>query len=299
MKTFRTFGLALAAVAAWLLGAPSGAAAEEPLNLLFFGNSFSMDNVAVNVGRLATADGRATPVLVADLEGGQTLDYHIGQVDAAPANNVNHASIAGRTWDYVVMQEFSTKPTHLGNPADFRADALTLYRRVRDHASGRGAGVTGVLFETWARGPGNTGFYPGSFADPAAMQAELRANYLAALGDVRAAEGDAAARLAPVGDAFEARGFAVSLYDGDLYHQSAAGALLASMVLYRTIYDEHVGDIAYAAAGAWAGVDQPTWTSLAATADAMPIPEPGAAVLAAATALPLLLRRRRPQVGGR
>ena len=51
--------------------------------------------------------------------------------------------------------------------------------------------------------------------------------------------------VAPVGDAFAALDFSSALYAADLYHPSAAGTLLASMILYRTIYGEKVSDISY------------------------------------------------------
>lgn len=283
--------LPLVAAAAAFAGVPDAAAAgpEERLNLLFFGNSFSMDSIPENVANLAIADGHTAPLVVTERLGGMDLDYHLGRVDSSPTTNVNHASIAGQTWDRVIIQEHSTKPTHIGNPADFRADAVALYNKVRNHASGRGAGASAVLYQTWARAQGNS-FYPSNFASADAMQAELSTNYALAAEDILKAGGTA--DVAPVGDGFGAYDFNPSLYDADLYHPGPSGGLLASMILYRTIYHEKVSDIAYSSTQAWVQVNQATWNSLAATADALPIPtpEPGTAGLVGLS-LPLVLRR--------
>ena len=163
---------------------------------------------------------------------------------------------------------------------------VTLYGLVRN--SDHGGTVKGIAYETWARGD----LVPGSFDTMAAMQSEIRTNYEAAVSDIQTAYDASAARLAGVGDAFEDRDFETALYDSAMYHPSVAGSLLASMVIYRTIYSEDVSDIAYADASTWAGVDEATWNSLAATADAQPIPEPATMSLLAIGAAALCRRRR-------
>lgn len=286
-------------IALVVCGLGASAAQAQPEHLLFFGNSFTNTggtNVPNKVGQLAAADGYPAPNIVTDPFSGADLAYHIGQVDNDPNANVNQHSIPnGQTWDYVIIQGNSTEPTHLGDPAGFVDDALSLYRRVLNHSSGHGAGVKAVLFETWARAPGHS-FYSGAtpdFTSPTAMQAEVRAGYEAAQANILANEGPGSALLAPVGDGFEAMNFDLLLYNGDRYHANVTGSLLASMIIYRTIYGEDVGDIDYAAASAWAGVDANTWAQLATTADALPIPEPGTAAVMGAAAVVLLRRRRR------
>lgn len=275
------------------LGLASAPAAAQPANILFFGNSFTQGgDVSGDVGRLAVADGYDAPNIVADLTGGKNLDFHLNEVNTRPANNVDHSAISGDTWDYVVIQGFSTESTStLGNHAEFASDARALYSGVRNHGSGHGAGVTGILFQTWARGPGHA-IYPGTFSDPAAMQAEVRGGYQAALAAIQNAHGGSAAHIAPVGDAFESENFNPSLYAGDIYHASNRGSLLASMMLYRTIYGESVSDIAYSSVSGWAGVNASTWSDLTAIADATLIPEPGSLSLLIVAAGLTFLRRR-------
>lgn len=301
MKNLLHAGLGPASlVTASLFVGVSHAKAEDPLNLLFFGNSFTIRNsVATKVGQLAQADGHAKPTIVADLMDGQTLAYHLGEVKTNPANNVNAAAIAGKTWDKVVLQEYSTMPTtysSAANPAKFRQDAVKLYDAVLNHSSGRGAGVEAVLYQTWARQPGNGQFYPSPFVNAQAMQNQLTTNYELARQDLAAGYGAESVSLAPVGDAFAAMNFDSKLYlsggTSDYYHAGPVGSLLASMVLYRTIYSDKLFDVPYASVSSWAGVDSATWTQLVGVADAAFVPEPASALTAVAAAA-LLLRRRK------
>lgn len=274
--------------------ASSTAWAEEPLHLLFFGNSFTMSyDIPGRIWQIAQADGHAAPRSVSDLTGGTTLAFHIDQIATNPVNNVASPTVgAGQTWDYVVFQGFSVEPTHIGDPAKFRADAVTLTDRVRNHASGKGAGAKAVLYETWARGPGHA-YYPDTFASPAAMQQEIRTSYQAALADINTAFGAGTARYAPVGDAYEELNFDINLYGSDIYHPSELGATLNALILYRTIYGEMTSDIPYTASLDWFGLSSSEWNTVTEIADRMPIaiPEPG--TLAFVLAPVVFLRRRR------
>lgn len=225
----------LALSLALLLAAAPATRPAEPKAILFFGNSFTIgardeNTVPMLVARLAEADGHPRPAIEQALSPGKTLEWHLA----------NHADRIGVPedveidhWDAVVLQELSIRPTEIGDPARFQADASALVEKVRAHSPN----AVPVLFETWARGPGNEDFYPDRFPEPAEMQAQLRANYEAA------AESIDGARLARVGDNFEAAEFDRSLYAQDIYHASHRGTLLVAMTIYATIYDEDVGDI--------------------------------------------------------
>jgi hypothetical protein len=275
----------------------SNAVAEEPKHLLFFGNSFTLSyDVPGRLWQIAQADGHVAPRTVSDLTGGTNLEYHIGQIASNPANNVAHPAVApGDAWDFVILQGYSTEPTHIGDPVGFRNDAVTLTGLVRNHPSGKGIGTQAVLYETWARGPTHA-FYPNTFASPTVMQQELRDSYTAATADINAAFGPGTARYAPVGDAYEAAGFNLNLYGSDIYHPSEYGATLNALILYRTIYGELTSDIPYSDSIAWFGMSSTQWTSLTTLADSMTIvvPEPTAVATLAACAIGLLRRRRQP-----
>lgn len=214
----------------------SHAQAEEALNLLFFGNSFTKGNdgkdVPSIVGKIAEAAGHPAPTVVRQANDGWSLNDQINKVNSDGNGSVIQGSLApGQNWDAFVIQGYSTEATHLGNVSGFRNNAVTLSGLVRNHSSG----AVPVLFETWARAQGHS-FYPDSFADPLAMQQEVAEGYSLAQGDINTAIGQTIARFAPVGDGFASGNWASDLYNSDLYHANNRGSLLAGLVLYATIY---------------------------------------------------------------
>jgi len=203
----------------------------EPKNLLFYGNSFTGSGGGVHllVRDIATGAGEETPHVFGRVVGGQTLQFHLDTGTSVITSGI----MPGENWDAVVLQEYSTRPTTHpsdGNVPGFLSAAQGLYQAVQSHSPDAQA----VLFETWARGPGNS-VYPGIWSEPAEMQAELRDNYNLANSVLN---GIGTSEVAPVGDAFENAGFNLDLYAGDIYHASNKGALVISLVIYGTIYDD-------------------------------------------------------------
>ncbi|TWU30425.1 hypothetical protein [Bythopirellula polymerisocia] len=223
----------------------AGSAKAQPLNIIFYGNSFtfgagSSRPVDSLVRDLATIAGHDRPFTISAAVSGQDLEWHV-------ANNTNRitTSIApGNNWDFIVMQEHSTKLTRAydGQPAfpasidESKTTAVQLHNIAKQHSPG----VKPVLYETWARGPGHA-FYSGAnplFTGPDEMQTEIRAGYdmlQVALDD--AAGGDVTL-LAPVGDAWKEADFD-NLHAGDLWHAQNRGTLLAALVIYGTIYGDY------------------------------------------------------------
>lgn len=225
------------AIMTTLIASAAMTADAEPKNLLFYGNSFTGSGGGVHnlVRDIATAAGEETPHVYGRVVGGQTLQFHLDT-----GTSVITTGIApGQEWDHVVLQEYSTRPTTHpsdGNVPGFYAAAQGLYQAVMNHSPSAEA----VLFETWARGPGHS-VYPGIWNEPAEMQAELRMYYNEA-NDLLNTMGTS--EVAPVGDAFEAAGFDLGFYGGDIYHANNQGALMMSLVMYGTIYDDiSVSDI--------------------------------------------------------
>src|SRR5690606_29450313 len=176
--------------------------------------------------------GWPTPESVYHAPGGQSLAFH--RTSQASLDLVDAGA-----WDFVVLQDFSTRATDdAGNPAAFKADTAWFYDRIK--ASSADAQV--ILYETWARHPDHP-IYPGTFADPLEMQAQLRFHY-----------GDAAAsyvpenatfvpatdvRVAAVGDAWESLLAAhddIRLHASDDYHAGENGQYLNALVIYSTLY---------------------------------------------------------------
>lgn len=250
---------------------------ESPKRLLFFGNSFSLvDDVPGHVGSIAMIAGHPAPLILADLMGGTDLAYHITQVDGYPENNVTNVALAGtNTWDHVIIQGYSTEATALRDAMIFRTNSLALFRRVRDHASGKGAGVKPVLYQTWARAQGHS-YYPDTFPDPADMQNQIRTNYQEAATLVLQEEPGTDVQIACVGDAFERDAFSpADLYASDLYHAGNLGPRLAALILYKTIYGATVTNIPYAdvKAAGWTTMGSNDWTRVTYWAEGLTPPE--------------------------
>ena len=208
--------------------------ADDPLNLLFLGNSYTdLGPIPHLVRDLATDAGWATPNVQYVAPHGQTLNFHSTNADTLNAIDLGD-------WDFVVMQEFSTRPTdNAGSPNTFKNSATTLYDRVK--LSSPDAQV--LLYETWARHPDHS-IYDSTFTDPTQMQTQLRFHYNDAADNFIPTNSTAAIKtdvaVAPVGDAWENylnTGGPIRLHASDDHHAGDNGKYLTSAVIYSTIYD--------------------------------------------------------------
>jgi hypothetical protein len=242
MKPMRLF-ISVVAVATLFSGIAS---AEGPKNLLFYGNSFTLgvgSNEAISFGgvpevvkQLAAAAGYPEPRVENAAVSGQSLAWHLANNTGPISNPGGFVEMPDFQWDTVILQEYSTKPTHIGDPPAFRADAASMFGLVRSHSLGADC----TLFETWARGPGHsyyTGDPPTFPGGPAQMQQELHDNYGLALQDLLTAYGAGSTQVAWVGDAWEATGWD-NLHGGDIYHASTRGTYLTGLVIFGTVYGE-------------------------------------------------------------
>ena len=258
-------------------GVPASArSAMEGKRLLFFGNQYlSAENVPALVTSLAVAGGYASPFVFSDLGTDRALSNQITRVVSYGDYNVNHPTLyETNTWDFVVMHGHGDESSALGDVAAFRTNALALYQKVKNHVSGKGAAAKAVLLQTWARGVGAS-VYPGTFADPAAMQADIDANTVFATNALAVAEGDDNVRLATAGTAFAMGGFdPATLYAANLSTPGSAGPELVALSLYKAIYGGLATDIAYDDANA-AGVNaisERDWQRITHWADGLPAP---------------------------
>ncbi|MBN2448522.1 MAG: PEP-CTERM sorting domain-containing protein [Phycisphaerae bacterium] len=278
---------AIALLTVLFLAAPVEA---EEMNLLFYGNSFTMGSWSTRsvpdlVNDIAVAAGQQDPYVVMAAVGGWSLADHL----ASNTGVISTGIPAGETWDYVVFQDYSTRPTHIGDLAGHRADFVSMYQAVAAHSPA--AQVIG--FETWARAPGHE-FYEGSPAEfpggPPQMQQELRDGYALSTADVNTLAGVGTSQVAPVGDAWEYTGWS-NLHAADLYHANNRGTLLASLVIYGTIYQDDVSDVDLTNVLASLGMPKPYGDYLASVADEfIVVPEPSTVLL---TLAGLLVTRRR------
>ena len=242
-------------------------------NILFYGNSFtngflSTDSVPNLVQDIATAAGQTTPNVVNAAVNAQDFSWHL-------SNNTTSISTglpAGQQWDYAVLQNYSTAPTHLGNLAQHRADSVSLYQAIANHSPN----VTPVLFETWARGPGHslyTGNNPSFSGGPSQMQDELQAGYLLASQDIDTAAGAGIARIAHVGTAWEKANW-TNLHADDIYHAQNRGTLLTALEIYSTVYQDDTNDIDLTSVLSGLGLAANDGLFLTSIVDGIPLPRP-------------------------
>ena len=212
--------------------------------VLFIGNSFTIGSGGGGVpgifDRLAQAGGQVDPTTLMQAVGGQDFQYH-------SQNATTLATIASQPWTHVILQNYSTEPTHLasGSAADHYTYGTALYEKIIQNNP-----LTQViLFETWSRSAAHsliTGVSsPTSFASTSEFQTELRTNYQGLANSLNATHpGNPPVGVAPVGDAWENAGalrdasdpLFVSLHGSDNYHGNNNGYYLAACVFYSVIY---------------------------------------------------------------
>ena len=221
-----------------LLGIAPASRAED---VLFIGNSFTYggpENVIRNNGgvpklveAIAASKGKTLSTLMLTA-GGKDWGYHLLQP-------VTETDLGVKKWDWVVLQDYSSKATHVGNPEQFIQNGETFYKRIREHSPEAKI----VLYQTWALAKGNP-IYSGSsgptkFSDVAQMNAEIRKNYDELYRRLEAIEPGNQVALAPVGQAFDlciGRYPEINLYTLDEKHANTDGSYLAALVIYATIF---------------------------------------------------------------
>lgn len=248
-----------------------------PKNVLFYGNSFTLgfgSTKSVNAlfEEIAIAAGQEAPLVQSAAASGQSIGWHLDNNFQAIFTLIP----PDRDWDFIVMQEHSTKLTRAFNTypqsiEESKLDVVGLY----DRATQRSADVVPVLYETWARGPGHS-FYSGApplFTDPAEMQAEVRDGYDMLKQAIDDSVGSDLALIAPVGDAWEIANYD-RLHANDLWHAQNRGTLLAALTIYATVYGDDTSDIDLSSVLAGLGLSADDGVALTAAADAAVIPEP-------------------------
>jgi len=230
-------------------------AAQAQYRILFVGNSFTFAASAItnqatrNAGgvpevfnRLATASGHTNISVVMEAVGGMDYRFH-------DTNATAQATISSQAWDYLILQNFSTDPTHyvdglhsISNHMYFGED---LYRR----AMTNNPQTKVILFETWSRAAASSYISgvsgPTNFASTAQFQTELHTNYLnlARLLNAKYAT-NRFVRVAPVGDAWQNAGGLraatdpqyVNLFATDFWHGNDNGYYVTAAVFYSMIY---------------------------------------------------------------
>jgi len=226
-------------------------------DVLFVGNSFTYGNDPVlrynrdqisdlnNAGNnrqggvpgifkaLAASGGYQVNVSIEALSGA-TLADHLA---------TRSAVIGQSKWEWVVLQDSSTRPLSIDIAGDSTSGNIAAFRTAVQSLSGliwsKNADARILLYETWAR----PDLVPSYYRNLSEMQADIHASSTAAVTDFRLSG------LAPVGTAFMqaiAAGVAdntrtpmlegpVNLWFGDAYHASAYGSYLSALIYYQQI----------------------------------------------------------------
>lgn len=216
--------------------------------VLFIGNSFTIGGTAsvpTIFDCLAQAGGRGDPSTIMRAVNGSDFQFH-------SEDSTTQAVIDSQEWKYVVLQNFSTEPTHLVDGSHSIADHLRYGTTLYEEVLTRSPHAQVILFETWSRAAayplisGTSG--PSSFASTGEMQRELRTNYWKLADTLNANHsGNLPVHVAPVGDAWENAGALlpesdpgfVNLFGADNYHGNDNGYYLAAAVIYSDIYGEN------------------------------------------------------------
>jgi len=209
---------------------------------LFIGNSYTYGGpekvihdhggVPKLVEAIASSKGKSISTLMLTV-GGKDLGYHLQQP-------VTEQDLNLKTWDWVVLQDFSSEATHVGKLDAFFQNGESFTRKIMEHSPKTRV----VLYETWAR-PKQSPFYSGTstpktFLDVAQMNSEIQKNYGELFHRLDAID-PAHVELAPVGLAFERcveKYPGLNLYCPDLHHANTEGSYLAALVIYSTIFQD-------------------------------------------------------------
>ncbi|WP_309399143.1 DUF4886 domain-containing protein [Cerasicoccus maritimus] len=227
--------------AAVLLVFALASVARAENKVLFLGNSFTIGGggtrtVPAIFDALARAGGQEDPTTVMAAVGGKDYKYHYES---------HQTQIASQQWTHVVMQNYSTEPTHVGNVTEHMTYGALLYGSVM--ANNPNTQVR--LYQTWARSAIHsmiTGTSTSSsFESTDEMLNELVTNYQA-LADTINADNPAnpPVKVNPVGQAWNNAGGNldpsdpgyIDLFATDEYHGNWLGYYLSACVHYASIY---------------------------------------------------------------
>lgn len=222
---------------------PNALRAED--KILFLGNSFTFGDggtasVAAIFDRLVVAGGHDDPTTEMRAVGGQGFQFHEN-------DSTSRSMIASRQWTHVIIQNYSTEPTHIGNVSGHMTNGTLLYNRIL--ANNPQTRV--ILYQTWARSavhPLISGTSSAStFASTTEMQDELRVNYQLLADSLNTSyPANPPVMVAPVGEAWQNSGALLpashmefrSLHGTDNYHGNNNGYFLAAATIYATIYGQ-------------------------------------------------------------
>lgn len=200
----------------------------------FVGNSYTYyNNMPVMFRDFAAAKGD-TVVYGMSAPGGYTFLQHC--TDATTL-----AGIASQSWDIVVLQEQSQRPSF--PPAQVATDVYPYARRLDSIIHANDTCTQTMFMMTWGRRNGdamNCGFYP-VVCTYAGMQGRLRESYMQMTQDNNAVVAPMGAAWKIIIDSFPT----IDLFIADSSHPSVAGSYLQACVMYASVFHSPASGCTY------------------------------------------------------
>lgn len=200
--------------------------------ILFIGNSYTHYNSMPSrlFAPIAKAAGY-TVIVDSVMKGSYTLQSFADPNDAY-GSKVHEALNSGVQYDYVVIQEQSSRP--VSDPALFYEGVRSLDKLIKEN------GAKTVLYSTWGRETGHSLLNTMGWTNES-MTWDLAAKYSAIAEELNA-------HIAHVGLAFYdvyAGNKGVNIYNDDKSHPSLEGSYLAALTIFATIFNETPIGITY------------------------------------------------------
>ncbi len=210
--------------------------------VLFIGNSYTFGSGGTHsvpdiFDALANAAGEEAPTTVMRAVGGKDYKFHYQN---------SFAYIQQSPWTHVILQNYSTLPTHLKKTEEHFEYGTKLYDVIIEN----NPETQVMLYMTWARAqvhPLISGSStPTTFASTDEMLGELRTNYYALAEQLTDSHPDNLPVVVnPVGEAWNEAGGNLpaedpnftSLHGKDNHHGNDAGYYLSACVHYASIYN--------------------------------------------------------------
>jgi len=196
-------------------------------NVLFLGNSYiGVNNLPVLTYNLALSLGD-TIIYESSTPGGYTFQGH--STNATTLSMIDH-----NTWDFVILQEQSQKPSF--PPSQVATDVYPYAQILIDSIRSSSPCAEPLFYMTWGRENGdqsNCASYP-PLCTYDGMQGRLRESYMEMSVDNDCSVSPVGAAWKYVRDNYPA----IDLYSADESHPSIYGSYLAACVHYTSMYRE-------------------------------------------------------------
>ncbi len=199
-------------------------------NILFIGNSHTYVNNLPEIFKNIAKSAGIEVNVAAVTNGGWSLERHASIDDVY--GSATDAVLKGRKFDFVVLQEQSTRPA--AEPEKFRAAVEILLEKIKEN------GASPFLYCTWGHKTGSAalekyGWTTESMTEKVAESFDVVGN---AFG----------IPVAHVGKAFfdvSTNHGEIELYAPDCLHASKYGSFLAALAIFAKIFNRDVRDVKY------------------------------------------------------